>query len=69
MSSWPKGLRRDPRGKATLHPICTTSHKRRYSSQGEARKALKRLRTGDRVRIYRCPGCKGHHFTSLIGKD
>jgi hypothetical protein len=39
-----------------------TCAKRRYDSVEQARKAHRRF--GGRIRVYRCPECRGYHVTA-----
>lgn len=48
----------------TPDPSCS---KHPYTSRREAAQARRALRSGDRIRIYRCPDCHAWHFTSRIG--
>lgn len=44
---------------------CPTPTKKAWDSKTQAKKAIPR-RTGDRLRVYRCP-CGAWHLTSLVG--
>lgn len=47
-------------------PICPTG-KHPFTSRRAARQARRVLRSGDRLRTYRCPHCHAWHWTSGIG--
>lgn len=47
-------------------PTCPTG-KRPFASRTAAAQARSHLRSGDRVRVYRCPACAQWHFTSRTG--
>ena len=40
-----------------------------YTSERKAKIAMRRLRSGDRLRVYLCKRCKFYHFTSQIGEQ
>lgn len=43
---------------------CPKTGKTRYTSEERAKKAMKGIRSGDRLRTYRCPHCRDIHLTS-----
>lgn len=49
-----------------MNKLCEVTGKRCFSSRSEAKHALRNLKRGSKIRLYRCPKCSYYHFTSAI---